>query len=82
MEKEMSEYVYVTIYGEVWHETTDCRYLNIEVYGADREQVGDCVMQAERNTVFVNCVKMKNGECKYIIRLRENVITRIESVLP
>lgn len=41
VEKEMPEYVYVTIYGEVWHETTDCRYLDIEVYGADREQAGE-----------------------------------------
>lgn len=37
--KEVPEYVYVTIYGEVWHETTDCSYLAIEVYGTGRSNV-------------------------------------------
>ncbi len=38
--KEVSEYVYVTIYGEVWHETTDCSYIDIEVYGTGRGNIG------------------------------------------
>lgn len=37
---EMPEYVYVTIYGEVWHETTDCGYLDIEVCEVARGGIG------------------------------------------
>lgn len=37
--EERPEYVYVTIYGEVWHETTDCNYLDIEVYGTGRDKI-------------------------------------------
>lgn len=35
------EYVYVTIYGEVWHETTDCSYIHIEVYETGRGSIGN-----------------------------------------
>lgn len=34
------DYVYVTLYGEVWHETTDCSYIDIEVYEVSRDGIG------------------------------------------
>lgn len=37
---QVPEYVYVTIYGEVWHETTDCTYLDIDVYETRRNVIG------------------------------------------
>lgn len=37
---QVPEYVYVTIYGEVWHETTDCSYINIEVSSTTQGNIG------------------------------------------
>lgn len=37
---QVPEYVYVTLYGEVWHKTTDCSYINIEVYSTGRSSIG------------------------------------------
>lgn len=50
---EKPEYVYVTIYGEVWHETTDCSYINIEVRETTSENIGS--LRNERGNRYRLC---------------------------
>ncbi len=45
---EAAEYVYVTLYGEVWHATTDCSHINIEVLGTGRGTIGELRNNAGR----------------------------------
>lgn len=38
---EVLQYVYVTLYGEVWHSIPNCRYIHIDVFGTDVNSISD-----------------------------------------
>ena len=66
LQKELS-YVYVTVYGEVWHSRADCTHIFLTIQEVEKEQVGKlrnlhgakyyacerCEKEAEGETVFI-----------------------------
>ena len=63
---EEEEWVYVTPYGESYHRSRECRYLNLKIHAAKIEQIaGYRNKSGEKYYPCQTCVKGGSGVCFY-----------------
>lgn len=63
------KYVYVTLYGEVWHETAECTHIFITVLEADRAEIK--VLRNLAGEKYSICALCREGEQREVVYYTE-----------